>query len=89
MVVSTEKREVLPTNVKPTHYSLQLEPNLTTFATDGCVTIELDVYEDSTEISLNMFEIEVLSVGLQRTPSKAEEEKPITIKFAGRFPHFT
>lgn len=33
-------REVLPTNVKPTHYDLTLEPNFETFKYDGTVVIE-------------------------------------------------
>jgi len=33
-------REVLPKNVKPTHYRLTLEPNLETFEFDGNVEIE-------------------------------------------------
>lgn len=33
-------REVLPKNVKPTHYRLTLEPNLETFEFDGYVEIE-------------------------------------------------
>lgn len=34
------KREVLPTNVKPTHYDLTLEPDLEKFTYTGEVTIE-------------------------------------------------
>ena len=34
-------REVLPTNVKPLHYDLILEPNFETFKYNGTVTIEL------------------------------------------------
>lgn len=33
-------REVLPTNVKPTHYDLTLEPNFETFKYEGTVVIE-------------------------------------------------
>jgi hypothetical protein len=33
-------REVLPTNVKPLHYDLTLEPNFETFKYDGTVVIE-------------------------------------------------
>ena len=33
-------REVLPKNVKPTHYDLTLEPNLKTFEYEGKVVIE-------------------------------------------------
>lgn len=33
-------REVLPTNVKPTHYDLTLEPDLLKFTYQGTVKIE-------------------------------------------------
>lgn len=33
-------REVLPTNVKPLHYELTLEPNFEKFSYDGTVVIE-------------------------------------------------
>ena len=50
-------RQVLPKNVKPTHYDLTLEPNLETFAYDGRVTIDLDVVHDTTSISLNTLDV--------------------------------
>lgn len=36
----TQGREVLPTNVKPVHYDLTLEPNFESFKYDGTVVIE-------------------------------------------------
>lgn len=36
----TKGREVLPTNVKPIHYDLTLEPNFETFTYEGTVVIE-------------------------------------------------
>jgi aminopeptidase 2 len=36
----TQAREVLPTNVKPVHYDLTLEPDFSTFAYEGTVIIE-------------------------------------------------
>jgi aminopeptidase 2 len=39
----TKGREVLPTNVKPLHYRLTLEPNLETFEYTGTVEIEYAV----------------------------------------------
>jgi aminopeptidase 2 len=55
----TKGREVLPKNVKPTHYDLTLEPNFETFKYDGEVTIDLDVVEDTKSISLNTLEIDI------------------------------
>ncbi|KAJ8611907.1 hypothetical protein MRB53_037703 [Persea americana] len=54
-------REVLPTNVKPLHYDLTLEPHLDTFKFDGSVKIDLDVVEDTTSISLNTLELDIHS----------------------------
>ncbi|RJE21269.1 Aminopeptidase [Aspergillus sclerotialis] len=52
-------REVLPTNVKPVHYDLTLEPNFEKFTYDGTVIIDLDVTEDTNSISLNSNEIDI------------------------------
>jgi aminopeptidase 2 len=38
---NVQGREVLPTNVKPVHYDLTLEPDFKTFKYNGTVTIEL------------------------------------------------
>ena len=38
--MSTNAREVLPTNVKPMHYDLTLEPNFDNFTFEGTVIIE-------------------------------------------------
>ena len=38
----TQGREVLPGNVKPTNYAVELEPSFETFKYDGTVTIEYD-----------------------------------------------
>lgn len=36
----TKSREVLPTNVKPLHYDLTLEPDFEKFSYEGVVVIE-------------------------------------------------
>ncbi|OJJ44518.1 hypothetical protein ASPZODRAFT_70994 [Penicilliopsis zonata CBS 506.65] len=54
-------REVLPTNVKPVHYDLTLEPDLVKFTYDGTVIIDLDVAEDTNSISLNANELQIHS----------------------------
>ncbi|KAG7193103.1 Aminopeptidase 2 mitochondrial [Scheffersomyces spartinae] len=52
-------REVLPTNVKPTHYDLTLEPKFDGFTFDGEETIDFDVKEDTDFITLNTLEIKI------------------------------
>ncbi|KXN69418.1 leukotriene A4 hydrolase N-terminal domain-containing protein [Conidiobolus coronatus NRRL 28638] len=52
-----EGRKILPTNVKPIHYKLTLRPDLKTFKYTGSVYIDLQVNEESSEISLNSKEI--------------------------------
>lgn len=37
---NVQGREVLPTNVKPVHYDLTLDPNFEKFTYDGTVVIE-------------------------------------------------
>ncbi|MCJ1400616.1 Aminopeptidase 2 mitochondrial [Xylographa trunciseda] len=57
----TKAREVLPTNVKPLHYDLTLEPDLEKFTFEGKVIIDLDVKEETTSISLNALDLEIQS----------------------------
>ncbi|KAL8294162.1 hypothetical protein RB597_008058 [Gaeumannomyces tritici] len=59
---STAARELLPVNVVPKHYDLTLEPDLDKFTFSGTVVVHLDVAEDSTSISLNTLELDVLKV---------------------------
>jgi aminopeptidase 2 len=52
-------REILPANVIPKHYDLTFEPDFKKLTFKGTVTIDLDVVEDSTSISLNTLEIDI------------------------------
>ena len=52
-------REVLPKNVKPLHYDIVLEPDLEKFTYSGEVTIDLDVVEDTSSISLNTIDLDI------------------------------
>ena len=56
---TTQGRVVLPTNVVPKHYDVSLEPDFDKFTFEGKVTIDLEVAEDSTSISLNTNEIKI------------------------------
>ncbi|CAL5873549.1 uncharacterized protein PFLUO_LOCUS7829 [Penicillium psychrofluorescens] len=58
---NVQGREVLPTNVKPLHYDLTLEPNFDKFNYEGTVVIDLQVNEDTNFVSLNSNEIEIHS----------------------------
>ncbi|GME73112.1 unnamed protein product [Ambrosiozyma monospora] len=71
-------RQLLPTNVKPSHYDLTLEPNFTTFKFDGEETIELTVQEDSDFVSLHTLELELLESKL--TTSKGDF-KPTAVTY--------
>ncbi|KAH8812592.1 peptidase family M1-domain-containing protein [Xylogone sp. PMI_703] len=57
----THGREILPANVIPKHYDLILEPDFQNFTFNGKVTVDLDVVEDTTSISLNTLEIDIHS----------------------------
>lgn len=54
-------REILPANVIPRHYDLTLEPDFAKFTYQGHVIIDLDVAEDTTDISLNTLELKINS----------------------------
>jgi aminopeptidase 2 len=71
--VSSYARELLPTNVRPTHYDLTLEPNLETLKYDGHVIIDLDVKDDSDSVSLNTLELELGEVKLWLDTASGEE----------------
>ncbi|KAL2013371.1 hypothetical protein VTN00DRAFT_896 [Thermoascus crustaceus] len=88
-------REVLPTNVKPLHYDLTLEPNFEKFTYEGTVIIDLDVVEDTNSISLNSNQIDIHSttilVGGSVVASNPEisynkESHITTVKFADTIP---
>ncbi|KAG1469429.1 hypothetical protein G6F56_003261 [Rhizopus delemar] len=57
-------RQVLPTNVKPTHYDLTLQPNLQTFEFHGQVKVNLNVAQDTNTIVLNTRDIKIKSAFL-------------------------
>ncbi|KAF7133580.1 hypothetical protein CNMCM5793_004709 [Aspergillus hiratsukae] len=91
----THGREVLPTNVKPVHYDLTLEPNFEKFTYDGTVTIDLDVAEDTTSISLNTNEIDIQNAVVSSQGSVVtsspdvsinKDSQTATIKFAETIP---
>jgi aminopeptidase 2 len=70
-------RQVLPTNVKPQHYYLKLEPLFDTFKFSGEVTIDLDIKETSNFISLNTLELQLLEYYIIN--SNDEKIKPVAV----------
>ena len=54
-------RELLPANVVPKHYDVTLEPDFKKLTYEGKITVDLDVVEDTTSISLNTLELDIHS----------------------------
>ena len=58
--VSSE-REILPKHLKPVHYDITIEPHLEeAIKYDGSVVIDLDVVEETSSITLNAIDLEIL-----------------------------
>ncbi|KAJ5721327.1 uncharacterized protein N7483_009261 [Penicillium malachiteum] len=77
---NVQGREVLPTNVKPVHYDLTLEPNFEKFTYDGTVLIDLNVNEDTDFISLNSNEITIHSAAVLSKGTVVESNPQISMK---------
>ena len=69
----------LPTNVRPTHYDLQLTPNLTTFTFHATVSIHLTVSTSTRTVRLNSAELDIQSAeatqGSTKSPGKVSYNK--------------
>ncbi|KAJ5895099.1 hypothetical protein N7495_006790 [Penicillium taxi] len=76
---NVQGREVLPTNVKPVHYDLTLEPNFEKFTYDGTVVIDLQVKEDTDFISLNSNQIDIHSATVLSKDTVVESKPEISI----------
>ncbi|CAJ0762888.1 13830_t:CDS:2, partial [Entrophospora sp. SA101] len=59
------KRQVLPTNVRPTNYNLILTPDLKEFTHKGTEVVNLDINENTNKITLNVIEIEIQSATIE------------------------
>ncbi|KAL9083473.1 MAG: hypothetical protein Q9159_005768 [Coniocarpon cinnabarinum] len=89
---ATQGREILPSNVKPTHYALTLEPDLVKHTYTGTVVIDLDVNEASSSISFNTVDIDIKKATvhgangvLSDSPriSRDEDKQTHTVSFDG------
>ena len=58
-------RVILPDDVVPKHYDVQLEVDFKKFTFDGTVVIDLECVKDTTSISLNTVDIEIHSTEVQ------------------------
>jgi aminopeptidase 2 len=65
-------RSLLPSNVKPTNYYLELSPDLNSPTYDGKVSIDLDVLENSNKVSFHTLDIEIISVKLGDAGSSSD-----------------
>ena len=86
---------ILPANVKPSKYTITLEPDLEAFTFDGRETIEIEILEAAREITLNCVEIDVGSCrllhesGQTLSPAKTvydESGETVTFKFDAEVP---
>ncbi|KAM0739212.1 hypothetical protein ACQRIT_006949 [Beauveria bassiana] len=87
------ERDVLPSNVIPRHYQLELEPDFDKFTFNGKVVIDLDIIEDSSSITLHALEIGIRAVNITSGGTEIsqglaivqdEQRQTTTISFAGR-----
>ena len=78
----SKSRQVLPTNVVPKHYDLTLECDFDKFVFHGTVIIDLDVAQDSSQISLNSLELDIHSTTISGQDTRAIEN-PATSFDAG------
>ena len=86
---------ILPTNVRPTLYTVTLEPDLESFTFTGSETIAIEVDEPESEIKMNSAEIAIqsatlsLSDGSDSQPESIifdEEKETVTFAFAETVP---
>lgn len=72
------EREILPTNVVPTHYRLSLTPDFSTFKFAGKVAVKLDVAKPTSSIILNTLELDLHSASVDFSHGKSISSKNIT-----------
>ena len=93
--MTTSNEWQLPTNVRPTRYALNLEPDLETFKFDGYVTIDLEVDEPTSEITLNSAELAVHYARITLANGSSyraggifldEERETLTVSFGSPIP---
>nr|AJD23199.1 aminopeptidase 2 [Onygena corvina] len=78
MPVAAAGREILPTNVKPLHYDLTLEPNFEDFSFKGSVQVDIDIVEDTTSITLNALDLTIDYAAVKVNGAETPASKPIS-----------
>ncbi len=73
-----ESRVVLPLKVNPVNYKIQLEPNLTTLTFAGDLTIDVNITEDTNEVSLHSKELVIKSVSFLSSDGVANDSCKLT-----------
>ncbi|CAI2171506.1 16013_t:CDS:10 [Funneliformis geosporum] len=68
-----DKRQVLPTNVRPTHYTLTLTPDMVNFTFIGSEIVNIDINENTKVITLHVNDIEVKSAKLLNLDLKTSQ----------------
>ncbi|KAI8907048.1 peptidase family M1-domain-containing protein [Powellomyces hirtus] len=74
----TAAREILPATVKPTHYRVELTPDLVGFEFKGVVDVSLKVNEKITTIVCNANELKIQSATVTSVYMKTENTQPAT-----------
>ncbi|CAG8468881.1 16603_t:CDS:10 [Funneliformis caledonium] len=67
------ERQVLPTNVRPTHYTLTLTPDFVNFTFTGSEVVNINVNENTKVITLHANEIEIKSAKLVNLDLKTNQ----------------
>jgi aminopeptidase 2 len=89
MATSTHhpQREILPTNVVPTHYKLHLTPDFSTFKFAGNLAVTLDVKKPTRSIVLNALELELKHVEVD-AGGKLVKSKTVSMDEEGQIATF-
>lgn len=78
MSSTTQQRELLPKDVKPNHYSVQLDPDLENYTYEGIMDVHMEVVEHTNYIVMNALDLDVRSASLDR--GQHTELEPMHIK---------
>ncbi|XP_023658692.1 leucyl-cystinyl aminopeptidase [Paramormyrops kingsleyae] len=66
----------LPDNIRPVHYELEIQPNLTTMTFNGKVSIQVNILNDTKMIVLHSSDMKIINVAVQSKKATFLEYKP-------------